>query len=309
MLQNSPGWFQRLGFSLGGVGSVGLLCLLPGMDLAHAQSVDPPPFTEADLSVTDNIRATGTLTVAIRSDSPLFGYINQDRQWTGYCFDVVEAIKTSLAAMEAMPDDIEVAYVPSTLANRYQLVQYGLVDLECGPNTIRTDLEGVAFSVPFFYTGTQLLVSADQADLLAQNPTLSETMIGVAAQTTNEQFLRRAFPAANLVTFESSQGGKIGLQGLNNGDFVAFASDSILLRASLTNSGLPEDDYRLIPGQPLTCDSYGLILPAGDEEWQRMIGTLLQSEPQLSIQENWLGEYYPLELETLEYCLGVEGLF
>jgi len=44
-------------------------------------------------------------------------------------------------------------------------------------------------------------------------------------------------------------------------------------------------------------------------EWQRTIGTLLQSEPQLSIQANWLGEYYPLELETLEYCLGVDGLF
>jgi hypothetical protein len=28
----------------------------------------------------------------------------------------------------------------------------------------------------------------------------------------------------------------------------------------------------------------------------------------MSIQENWLGEYYPLELKTLEYCLGVEGL-
>ncbi len=301
-MPSSLSGFQRVALAAG-CGGLGIICLALGPDLASAQPLDGLSSPAANSSVMDNIRTTGTLTVAIRSDSPLFGYIDENRQWTGYCFDLVEAIETSLEAMETMPGDIEVAYVPSTLANRYQLVQYGLVDLECGPNTIRTDLEGVAFSVPFFYTGTQLLVAEDQVNLLAQNPTLSGAVIGVAAQTTNEQFLRRAFPEASLVTFESSQGGKIGLQGLNNGDFAAYASDSILLRAALVDSAWSEDHYRLIPGQPLTCDSYGLILPTGDEEWQRTIGTLLQSEPQLSIQENWLGEYYPLELATLEYCL------
>jgi ABC-type amino acid transport substrate-binding protein len=246
------------------------------------------------------------LKVAIRSDSPIFGYIDDNRQWTGYCFDVVEAIETSLEAMEAMPSDIEVHYVPSNLGNRYELVQSGFVALECGPNTIRTDVEGVAFSVPFFYTGTQLLVPQDDAALLATNPTLAGTSVGVAAQTTNEAFLRQGFPEANLITFESSLGGTVGLQGLSDGSFAAYASDSVLLRAALADSGWPESEYQLIPAQPLTCDSYGLILPTDDEEWQRTIGTLLQREPQLSIQETWLGEYYPLELATLEYCLGVE---
>jgi hypothetical protein len=49
------------------------------------------------------IRTTGVLNVAIRSDSPLFGYINTNRQWTGYCFDLVAAVETSLEAMAGMP--------------------------------------------------------------------------------------------------------------------------------------------------------------------------------------------------------------
>jgi hypothetical protein len=51
----------------------------------------------------DDIRATWQLQVAIRTDSPLFSYIDENRQWTGYCFDVVEAIETSLEAMEEKP--------------------------------------------------------------------------------------------------------------------------------------------------------------------------------------------------------------
>lgn len=308
MQSTSPQWLKpfQIGCLATGLQVVGPT--LMAAETAVAQSLEaPPPLVEAPSSVVDELRTTGVLKVAIRSDSPIFGYIDDNRQWTGYCFDVVEAIETSLEAMETMPSDIEVLYVPSSLGNRYELVQSGFVALECGPNTIRDDIEGVTFSVPFFYTGTQLLVSQDNAALLATNPTLAGTPIGVAAQTTNEAFLQQRFPEANLIPFESSQGGTVGLQGLNDGNFEAYASDSVLLRAALANSKLPEAEYQLIPAQPLTCDSYGLMLPANDEEWQRTIGTLLQREPQLSIQENWLGEYYPLELATLEYCLGVQG--
>ncbi len=294
------GWCLVAGLSQGG----GLLPEFLGS--AQAQPPGPLGLPEATESTRDKIRETGGLTVAIRSDSPIFGYINADRQWTGYCFDLVQAIETSLEAMDDMPDDIEVEYVASTLANRYQLVQAGLVDLECGPNTIRNDIEGVAFSVPFFYTGTQFLVTAGQVNLLAEHPTLAGIKIGVASPTTNEQFLRQAFPGATLVTFESSRAGQVGLQGLMAGTFEGYASDSILLRAALASSELPEDNFRVVPEQPLTCDGYGLILPGDDEPWQRTIGTLLQSEPQRSIQSSWLGQYYPLELATLEHCLGVE---
>jgi len=103
MQPKGPRWGQGFTFSL-------LLMVGQGVGLppqgnlpATAQSPAAIPSVVADRSIVDDIRTTGVLNVAIRSDSPLFGYIDTNRQWTGYCFDLVAAVETSLEAMAGIP--------------------------------------------------------------------------------------------------------------------------------------------------------------------------------------------------------------
>ena len=108
-------------------------------------------------NVLTEIRNTKTLKVAMRSDAAPFGYIdNQENLWTGYCEGLADSLGEYLAGELDIPGGIEVIKLPSTLENRFELVQNNTVHLECGPNTIvqNQQKQNIRFSNPFFFTGT-----------------------------------------------------------------------------------------------------------------------------------------------------------
>lgn len=178
-----------------------------------------PPSSSADILT--EIADTGVLKAAIRTDAPPFGYLNGSGQWTGYCFDLLNALRQDLTKAVNRQMEIELVPLPSNLDNRFQLVQDQTVQLECGPSTIVQDIEGVSFSAPFFYTGTQFLVTQE----------------------------------------------------------------------------------------PVTCDAYGLILPADDRAWRNQVSAFLNSERSTEIRNQWLADSVPEEVSTLEYCLDRQSEF
>ena len=127
-------------------------------------------------SILEEINRTGILKVALRSDAPPFGYLNDNYNWTGYCASVINSLEDYLELKLDRPGGVQVVKLPSNLKNRYQLVQQNRVHLECGPNTIRSDIEGVTFSQPFFATGTKFSLKSDRTNqinhhsLLPQQP-------------------------------------------------------------------------------------------------------------------------------------------
>ncbi len=127
-------------------------------------------------SILEEINRTGILKVALRSDAPPFGYLNDNYNWTGYCASVINSLEDYLELKLDRPGGVQVVKLPSNLKNRYQLVQQHRVHLECGPNTIRSDIEGVTFSQPFFATGTKFSLKSDRTNqinhhsLLPQQP-------------------------------------------------------------------------------------------------------------------------------------------
>lgn len=275
-------------------------------------SIEPEPIAPTPPSsspdILTEIAETGTLKAAIRTDAPPFGYLDSDGQWTGYCFDLLNALRQDLTQAVNRPVEIELVLLPSNLENRFQLVQDQTVQLECGPNTIRQDIEGIAFSQPFFYTGTQFLVAQDTAaSWNSQIP--PDLRIGALANTTTEQFLQRQYAQSPVTYFDGTNGTQAAIDALNTNTIDAFANDSILLRGELIQQQLPAANYALFPQEPLTCDAYGLILPADDRAWRNQISAFLNSEQSSRIRDQWLTASVPEEVSTLEYCLDRQDEF
>jgi ABC-type amino acid transport substrate-binding protein len=90
---------------------------------------------------------------------------------------------------------------------------------------------------------------------------------------------------------------------LTAGEIIAFADDSILLRGELLQQHLSPANYALLPQQPVTCDAYGMILPADDRNWQNQVNQFLRSEQSTQIRDQWLADNLPEEIATLDYCL------
>jgi len=265
-----------------------------------------------DQSVLANLADDPTLRVAFRRDAPPFGFLDgtsSDRpgstegRWTGYCADLVNGLAEFLSEELDIAQGIVPSELPSTLSDRYTLVRDGTVYLECGPNTIRSDLEGIQFSQPIFVAGTRMLVPNAGAETVNPNRPLPNVRLGVLSETTTEAFVRQAYPEATIVPFAGVEGRQEAVQAVADGAIAAFAGDDILLLGEALQLGLNLADYQFVPELPLTCEFYGLALPAEDPIWRRTVNAFLESDRHSQIFTEWFGSVSAAELNNAAFCL------
>ncbi len=254
-------------------------------------------------SVLEQIRRTGVLKLAMRRDASPFGYLDSQQQWSGYCSDLAVALQNHLAKKLDLNLGVQLAELPSTLENRFSLIQEDIVELECGPNTIRQDIEGITFSEPIGVSGTRFLSQQESQTEINPNLSLEGLQVGILKNTTTEEFIKTNYPQAELVYFEGLQGRAEAVKAVSEGSIDTFASDSILTFAEVVQQNLPMKDYVLQPKLPLTCDFYGLILPNDDPEWKTIVNEFLVESSAQQIREKWFNKMFTSELNDLEYCL------
>ncbi|MGD1858639.1 MAG: alpha/beta hydrolase [Leptolyngbyaceae cyanobacterium] len=261
------------------------------------------PVAPRPQSVLDEIAQTGVLKVAFRKDAAPFGFINQQDAWDGYCGDLAIALSHYVAAELDSPVDVQMAELTSTLDNRYDLVRDGSVHLECGPNSIRDDVDGVIFSHPFFIASAQFLLPAGQTERVNPNTPLAGARLGVLENTTTQTFVEETYPNAEIVTFSGVEGRQAAIAAATNGDIDAFVGDGILSYAELLLAGQSPDQFALVPEIPLTCEYYGLALPNDDSGWRRLVNQFLDSDRENAVATDWFAAVYPETLNKTEFCL------
>lgn len=255
-------------------------------------------------SVLDTIQKTGQLKVAIREDAVPFGYRNLNGNLSGICLDLISLLRQEIK-QELKLNILAIELYKSTLVNRFDLVANKTVYLECGPNTIRDNVDAnIQFSQPFFVTGTQLLIR--QADLqnINLNRSLKNVTIGVLRNSTNQRLIAEKYPAAEIQEFLGTTGRVRGIEALAQGRIDAFASDGILLIGEAVLLGLQLGrDYLLIPPYPLECDRYGMIIPENDPRWEAIVNRTIERATAEKLFREWFGVVLPQLEDTLERCV------
>ena len=272
----------------------------PPLDLYPKPIVGVQPAREEP--ILEEINRTGVLKVGVRSDAAPFSYLNDNSNWTGYCASFINSLEDYLELKLDRPGGIQVVKLPSNLQNRYQLLQQDRVHLECGPNTIRSDIEDVTFSQPFFVTGTKFLLKSDRANRVNHNSDLADLTVGVLKDTTTEKFVEEQYPMTKKVYFAGNQARAEAIKALNDNTIDALISDSILSTQEIQQQGLSNNNYVLLPAQPLTCDYYGIMLPQGDRTWQNTINNFLNSQNLQQMKNRWLGGFSQEILSALDSC-------
>jgi predicted dienelactone hydrolase len=259
-----------------------------------------PDNAEAYDSVLDDLKETGVLRVGIRSEAAPFGYINQQAEWTGFCFDMAKQLVQYLADEESITVDL-IAF-PSNLENRFDLVREGTVHLECGPNTIRADVDDVAFSEPFYTAALKLLTTAAGASGVNLEAGLVDLKTGVLDNTATEQFIRNQYPQTEVVPFETVFGREDAIQALEDNMIDVFASDAILSVGEILRQGQSLDNFALVPDIPLSCEFYGLVVPEGDRPWRTVVNSYLRSEAARLQRREFAGVLGEESVANLEFC-------
>ncbi|MDJ0509327.1 MAG: amino acid ABC transporter substrate-binding protein [Crocosphaera sp.] len=261
------------------------------------------PVQAQEETVLQRIEKTGLLKVGIREDAVPFGYRDSNQNLEGLCLDFIAVLREKIQE-KLNKKVIAVKLYKSTLFNRFELVSDRIVDLECGPNTIREVADyNIQFSSAFFLTGTHLLIKIENQKLINPNGNLKNINIGVLKNTTNEQLISQKYPLANLVQFQGVTGRYRGIQALQGGKIDAFASDGILLVGEAIVQRLRlGKDYTLVPKNPIDCEKYGLILPDNDPQWLSFIDSVIMSNSEKKLYREWFGDIAPQIDAIQSFC-------
>ena len=251
--------------------------------------------------VLDRIQHTGVLNLAIREDAPPFGYLDANDNLQGYCLDFFALLRKQLT-VRLNRNTLSVKLLKSTPSNRFDLVTRNIVALECGPNTIRSDVpENVDFSKSFFVTGTQFFVKKNNS--LDLDGDLENARLGVINNTTTAEFIAQRYPSAVLQKYRGVNARNRGIQAVEQGQIDAMISDGILLRAAAQRQELSFNEYSSIPDIPLTCDRYGMIIRGNDREWLDFVNSVINSPEAAALSNAWFGGLIDYT-QTEDFCEG-----
>ncbi|MGK7874564.1 MAG: amino acid ABC transporter substrate-binding protein [Xenococcaceae cyanobacterium] len=248
------------------------------------------PLPSLAEGVVDRLRTSNNpeLRVVTRLDSTPMAYKNGDER-VGYAMDLVKlAIREEI--QKKLNRTIKIETIDAnTVDEALSLVQNGTADIECGSTSITEEREKlINFSTPFFVTGTQLMLRADDLPRINPHSSLTGKTIGVIRNTTNEKVVMEKYPEAKLKYVRNRNE---GLELLRNKEIDAFASDGILLKGMFKNPDVNLNNYRVMPDQPffffeetlplekqiLSVEAYGCMVKKDDPEWLEVVNQAIHS--------------------------------
>ena len=248
-------------------------------------------------TVLEKIARTGMINAGARKDATPFGYVDARQEWTGYSLELLELIRQRLEIK--LDKKIDLHHWEMEVSNRFKLVRTRKVDIACGATTITQDRLGeVDFSVPYFMTGAQFLVKANQAEQFNINGTLEKAKIAYIPWTTTQNILPKIYPFARWKPVRDREE---GVEKLNTGEVEAVVSDGILLIGELVNQGNNPRDFVLMPSQPMTTELYGCMLPQAEEDWKRFIDEVIASQENRLLQVKW----FSLDKSQFPYAIQI----
>jgi ABC-type amino acid transport substrate-binding protein len=276
---------------------LGFVCLPPG--LGWAQTLDA-------------IAAGKTIYIGYVPGQTPFAVENAGGTPTGYAIDLCSHVIDKIR--DILPG-ATVSYVKTSLAEAFDAVASGRIDLLCSATTATLGRrEKVDFSQPIFMTGMSALLRQDSPrdlrELFLGERTISpprslemrpfaSSRIGVREATITQAVLQRAVEegayAAAIVGFSSHEE---GLAALERGDIDAYFGDRALLVGLLQQARHPS---RLVLGtRLLTRDVYGIAMKRGDADLRLLVDRALSAFYATPDFRKLLETYFGDEAEALQ---------
>jgi glutamate/aspartate transport system substrate-binding protein len=296
---------------------LGALCAMAAAvatESTHAQPAKAAfviPYTGTLKKINDS----GAIRIGYRENSPPFAFLDATKKPQGYSLDLCEIVVEEIAA--ELGKDLRVIQQPVTPENRFDLVNSGAVDLECGSTTNNVERRKVAgFSPTMFVTGTKLLVRRGSGvlnfrDLAGKTVVLTR---GTVHETAVPKLAERQKIPIKFV-FGSDHDESYRL--LAEGKADAFANDDVQLYGMVA-AKKSAADFRVV-GDFLTYADYALMFRKDDPEFaevvERAFHKLAGSREIVAVYERWFEKPLPSGVRLnipmsphLEELFRVQGL-
>lgn len=218
------------------------------------------------------IKNTGVIKLGYHAGAEPFSFVNPQGTPVGYSLDlcrrVAAATKDALGLKELKTELVLVNY-----ETRFDAVESGAVDLECGTATITLSRqERVDFSLMTFVTGGGL-VSRANAPLLKVEEVAGKKVAVIRSATADAAL--QAYLEKNAIDAEIIRvaDGAEGIRRLTDGEVDAFANDQVTLMGQIIETRRPRD-FAL--SQDLySFEPYGLMMRRNDADFRLVVNRAL----------------------------------
>ena len=264
-------------------------------------------YAAAAAQTLDLVAQKGTIRIGYINDEAPFSSKKKDGSPTGYAVDLCGKIADAVGRKVT---NLKRDYVETTLADGFNAVKDGRVDLLCGALTINlARRQSVDFSQPIFLTGASALLRKDSPDYLMmlfldKRPTLASSKqapatstIGVRSDTTTGATLREALgsdvPKTRIADFATHQEGLAALEGHK---IDAYFADRALLFDLASRSRNPS--ALAIGNRLFTHEPYGIALKQDDSAFRLLVDQTLtdvyQSDDFPKLLTTYFGDEGPI---------------
>jgi len=180
----------------------------------------------------DRIKQSGVFNLGVREATYPYGFLDEKNNYVGFSTDI--AMKIYDRIKKELGQEIKLNYIVVTGRTRIPLLLNKRIDLEAGATVITKDREKVVdFSVPFFTSGTMVVVAADSPIRSLED--LAGKRVGIPSGGLEEAMYRalnnagRFKPEVKTIGFEDHPE---GFQALITGAIDAYSSDGPILYAT-----------------------------------------------------------------------------
>jgi polar amino acid transport system substrate-binding protein len=261
----------------------------------------------AGAATLDTIAQRSSVRIGYVADEAPFSSSNPGARPVGYAIDLCGKIADEI---ERQVPQLKREYIEVTLANGFDAVKNGQVDLLCGAITVNLKRrEIVDFSQPIFLTGATALLRKDSPSYLQtiflEKPAVrpvsqraaSTRVIGVRASTTTGVTLREALATqitkTKLADFDTHED---GLAALEDRRIDAYIADQVLL---ISLAKRARDPSALEIGDRLfTHEPYAIALRRNDADFRlladRALTDFYLSDDFLPLLETYFGAEAPM---------------
>lgn len=235
-----------------------------------------PAFAQADAVLAPTltrIRGTNTVVIGHRIDAVPFAYLDADKQPIGYGIDVCNEIVNALRRELKQPA-MRVEYVPVTAANRFQIVNSGKADMECGLTVNNPERRREAgYAIPYFFAGPRILTRVDSG--IRDFVDLRGKLVVSAKGANAIPILQKRVDTKQLMNTQLLQadGNTHAFAMLEKGEADAFVTTDNLLYAYRATSRDPAAFH--VVGTPLVVEAVAIVLRRGDVEFKRAVDRVL----------------------------------
>lgn len=146
----------------------------------------------------DEILSRGKLIVGVSSESPPFGFVDENGELVGFDIDIARLI-----AKATFGDETKVEFVRQSAAQRWPNAQNGTVDFGAQTTSIYADrAQKVAFTRSYIDGGVVMIVRNDSPFQALADFNKSDVTIANLTTPTQEERAKRLFPEAQIATFD-----------------------------------------------------------------------------------------------------------